>query len=101
MDVDVQPRRRSTVTEPVIDPETIIRSVYVYFDGDRAIYVGVTGNLRFRLREHKRTAPWWTPDLRTVVLSNHVSTNESFAAERAAIRKYDPIANVVGRRRAA
>ena len=72
---------------PGVDPEQATASVYV----------GVTADLRSRLRAHSRK--WWfatvVPEL--CEFSEHATRAQAEAAERAMIRWYQPAMNRAGR----
>lgn len=68
-------------------------------DAERAelIYVGVTSDLRSRMRSHSRK--WWWPviDLGLLALEEHPSRQEANEAESRDIHLYQPAMNRAGR----
>ena len=62
--------------------------------GGRLLYVGVTWDLRLRMRVHSRHAAWW-PEVATFDLELFFTRHEALRAERAAIGHEMPIYNRV------
>jgi hypothetical protein len=67
--------------------------VYRYFDGDRLLYIGSTGDLGQRAYQHKCSSPWWAPGLRLDV-QPYDSLNAARAAEAEAIAAERPAHNI-------
>lgn len=67
--------------------------LYRFFDSQETLlYVGITGSVRLRTNQHRRTQPWW--DLvATMTVERFPSRAESEMAERVAIRDEDPVFN--------
>jgi predicted GIY-YIG superfamily endonuclease len=68
----------------------------VYDDRRGLIYVGVTRDLRKRLRTHSKTA-WWAPQAKKVVAKVFPDRTSGLAAESAAIRDETPRWNIRGK----
>lgn len=67
--------------------------VYVAYAADNTVlYVGRTKDIRRRLLQHRRLAPWW--QYATHVLYLPVERGEAEATETAMIRAGEPIFNV-------
>lgn len=69
------------------------------FEGDAAqLYVGVTGNLRARLRAHSRKWWWVVVDYSLCAFDDHSQTRvEAEQLERDMIRMFQPAMNRAGR----
>lgn len=67
--------------------------LYRLFDkAGRLLYVGITWDLRIRLRAHRRRAPWW-PAVATGTSEQHPDWFRAGSAERATIAEEHPIHN--------
>lgn len=76
-------------------------TVYCAYDTDgNLLYVGCTGSITARMRQHEGRAPWWNEHA-YVTVEDHATTKAAFAAEAAAIRGEHPRYNQRGGRRVA
>lgn len=69
---------------------------YVYLAADingALLYVGSTGNLRRRMQEHKRDAPWW-PESATFIAAVVADRELAYDFERSLIGGMRPLHNV-------
>jgi predicted GIY-YIG superfamily endonuclease len=66
--------------------------------GGALLYIGITTDLKRRLREHAKSKPWW-PDVATVETEAHVGYGVAEQAEWLAIRQEEPRWNHIGRTR--
>jgi predicted GIY-YIG superfamily endonuclease len=57
------------------------------------LYVGITGDLYGRFKQHDRATPWWG-EVRTCELELHPSRAALKTAERVAIKTEHPLYNV-------
>lgn len=69
--------------------------VYAYLDeeGDY-LYIGHTGDLKARHREHRRLAPWFAEAVERVILFQTPLRSAAREAEARAIQAYRPFYNV-------
>lgn len=72
---------------PGVDPE----------EGVAHVYVGVTSNLRQRLRSHARKWWWQAVDLDLCDFEEHATRQEAERVEADLIRWYQPAMNRAGR----
>lgn len=71
-------------------------ALYRFYNEDsRLLYVGITGNLPQRLRQHHATKTWWR-EVATIKVQHFAERRIAAAAELAAIRTEAPIYNVAG-----
>ena len=59
------------------------------------LYVGVTGRVRARMKQHARKQPWW-PEVATRKTVWYGSRPTALANERLAIRTESPLYNFIG-----
>lgn len=57
------------------------------------LYIGVSGSLSLRMRQHAADKPWW-PEVRLKTLTWYASRDEALEAEAAAIRAERPVHNL-------
>ena len=71
---------------------TTARWVYLIYSGDECLYVGQSGDLPARIRQHTRTQPWWptVTEVRAMVEPNSASASE---LETRLIRELRPAHN--------
>lgn len=62
---------------------------------DSVLYVGITGDVRRRFKQHRRKKPWWT-DSENASLECYTSWDDAAEAERSRIQTWRPIHNIVG-----
>lgn len=68
--------------------------LYRVYDADGALlYIGITGNVENRLRQHSQTSLWWD-EFDSWTAEKFTSREELERAERAAIEAEVPICNV-------
>lgn len=83
------------MTEMATLPAPPTKYVYAALDATHdVVYVGTTGNVDRRVAHHRTQAPWWTDELRFIVLAK--VHHGAHTIEIAAIKKYQPKYNVVG-----
>lgn len=68
--------------------------VYLVYGGDELLYVGYTGDVTRRLREHAGHA-WW-PEDPVVHLMGPYTYEQAIESERWAIKRFDPKYNRTG-----
>jgi predicted GIY-YIG superfamily endonuclease len=72
-----------------------IFTLYRFFDAqDRLLYVGITGDVTKRWRDHHRQKPWMK-DVARATLTHYGSREELAVAEVQAIQTERPVHNVV------
>lgn len=70
--------------------------VYSAFDADRRpLYVGYTGNLRQRMRQHK-SASAWVQRAAVIYVERFATRDEALTREAERIRNFRPIHNIQG-----
>lgn len=74
----------------------LVVNYFVYGTRGVLLYIGQTNNLRRRLREHRRLAPWW-PDALQVLYVGATSREVAVRSERNLIAELNPLHNIVGR----
>lgn len=96
-DPEVRPaaaRRRADVRLGIIAVPT---ALYRLYDATGALlYMGITQDLRKRMREHARSQPWWG-DVATRTVTWYESWPRAFHAETIAIAQEKPKHNVAKR----
>lgn len=71
-------------------------SVYQMFgDNDELLYVGVSCQVRSRIRDHFAEKPWVRTDVRRIEVHNGMSEEEAITQERTLIRERRPRHNVL------
>jgi len=62
--------------------------------GDRGLlYIGVSANIQSRIREHKRSSPWY-PSVKCVLIDAPLSAAAAYRAEAIAIKDELPLYNL-------
>lgn len=59
------------------------------------LYVGITGDVRRRFKQHRKVKPWWR-DSENASLECYDSWESACEAERSRIDTYRPVHNVIG-----
>lgn len=75
-------------------------TLYVIHDmhSDDVLYVGITGNVKRRFRQHRQSKPWWK-DSENAFLECYDSWESACEAELSRIEKYRPRHNIAGNKR--
>lgn len=69
-------------------------TLYRLFAADgQLLYVGITWNAGYRLKEHAGDKPWW-PSVASATFEHFATREEALAAERRAIRFERPVNNI-------
>jgi excinuclease UvrABC nuclease subunit len=66
-----------------------------YGEDGNVIYVGKTGNLKYRIGVHEHLSTWWK-DVVAVRYRNRKTFADAFVLEALWIRKYQPVNNTDG-----
>ncbi len=70
--------------------------VYGFYDGDTPIYIGASVNPKRRAADHRRDAPWWTPELVMRIIAEYPNHWTACFEENLLIRKHQPVGNLLG-----
>lgn len=61
-----------------------------YNSDDELLYVGVTGNLRERIKGHRSERPWWRAEVARVEQDSPLPRVRALASERTQIKALNP-----------
>ena len=81
---------REGVLEQLQMPSFVYR---LYDEQDELLYIGLTGDVRTRLRRHAQTQPWWSA-VRRITIETFDNTETAALAEKQAIRREHPRYNI-------